>query len=176
MKKTIYYTLDNIQKLLSQEYPFFQWNYEISDRQTGNKREVKIEDFTNSLFYTVSLPVYYKNDEYSLDVAVSDFEFIIYEDEPNIMGSGSTYRVKDDFSNNWINLLLDEHKENYAKVLLTYSEKILKQIEDKAKEEISVFSKKIQEKANRNSLPFKNFSKLAKQYLPQEDISETEKI
>jgi len=139
--KTIY-TLNDIHAVLLKKYPKLEWNYEIYERVTGKKRQVTIEDFTENMFDTLALACTYKNDEYSLDVSVSYFQFLVYEDEPNIMGSGSTTRLRDNFTSDWIDLLLSEHGFDYATMLLDYSEKCKRQIHYKAVEEIGNYIKK----------------------------------
>ena len=89
-----YYTLKDIQTLLSQKYPNLKWNYEIYESRTGEKIQASIENFTENLKDTLKLACTYKDNEYPLDVSVSDFSFLVFEDEPNIMDSGSTIKLK----------------------------------------------------------------------------------
>ena len=161
-----FYTLNNIYYILKKNYPSVNWEYEIYDRKTGIWRTADIKDFHENQHNTITLCCTYKDDYYSLDVNVSDFNFIVYEDKPNIMDSGSTTQIKDNFTDEWIDYLLRKHKEEYAKKLLAYSEKCKQKINERANEEIA----KIQEKAQRDSQPYNALSKKAKNILPAYDI------
>ena len=169
------YTLKNIHDLLLEKYPNVEWNYEIYERATGKRRNAIIEDFSENMYDTLTLAFIHKNNEYSLDVAVSNFSFVVYEDEPNIMGSGSITRIKDVFTNDWTNLLLDEYEEKYAKILLRYSEKRKKQIKDNAEQKIANYAAEIKQKAYREASPYEDMSQKAKEILPITDIVNIEK-
>jgi hypothetical protein len=166
------YTLNDIQTLLFQKYPKLKWNYEIYERSTGEKRQAEIEDFTENMQYTLALACTYKDNEYSLDVSVSDFAFLVYEDEPNIMGSGSTQRLRDDFTNDWTNLLLAEHGYDYANSLINYCEKRKKQINENAMQEITKQVQKIKARAELKSLPYEKLIQKAQIVLPSSDFME----
>ena len=169
------YTLRDIHNLLAKKYPKYpRWTYDIYERTTGQRRSATIEDFTRNMFDTTALVFDYKGEEYSLDVAVSNFSFVVYEDEPNIMGSGSTTREKDDFSSDWIELLLDENEEKYAKMLLRYSERHKKKIQSEAEQKIANFTAKVEAEAKRASSRYEDLSQKAKWFLPITDIVEVE--
>ncbi len=117
-----YYTLKDIQTLLLQKYPNLKWNYEIYESRTGEKIQASIENFTENLKDTLTLSCTYKDNEYPLDVSVSDFSFLVFEDEPNIMDSGSTTKLRNNFTNDWTSLLLEEYGCDYAKNLVNFCE------------------------------------------------------
>lgn len=169
------FTLNNIHDLLASKYvKGFEWNYQIYDRKNGKKKLATIEDFEDSS-RAVALVIDYKDDEYSLDVAVSDFSFMVFEDEPNIMGSGSTTHLRDNFTNDWITLLLNEHKDEYAKRLLRYSKNNIDRIKKNADEDIAEYINKVHEKVKKQSFHFEHLAEQAKQHLPLLDIVEIER-
>ena len=170
------YTLEDIQQFLSQKYSKFQWNYQIYDSKTGKKRQATLDDFTANTFHTLPLVIIYRDSEYSLDINISDFNFIIYEDEPNIMGSGSTQKVKDNFSDEWINFLLDKYEEFYAKNLLIYSETNKKRINDEMERKIEAYRFAIKEKAEKDLSPYESLSRKAKDFLSIGDIIEVQQL
>ena len=166
------YTLKDIQTLLLQKYPKLKWNYEIYESRTGNKIQASIENFTENMQDTLTLACTYKDNEYPLDVSVSDFAFLVYEDEPNIMGSGSTTRLRDDFTNDWTSLLLAEHGEDYAKKLINYCERRKKQINDNAMQEITKHVQKIKARTELELLPYEKLIQKAINVLPTSDFLE----
>ena len=166
------YTLNNIHDLLLKKYPNFEWSYEIYDRRTGDKKIAEIEDFSNNLFETLALVFMHNDDEYSLDVAVSNFNFMVYEDEPNIMDSGSVTRLRDNFTSEWVDLLLSEHGLTYANELISYCEKCKKQINDRAMDEIAKQVKIINARAELDALPYERLMQRARKVLPTENSEE----
>ena len=122
-----------------------EWNYEVYDKVTGEKRKATIEDFDYTGRYsTTELAFVDKHgNDCDLTVYVSDFQFITYRDEPNVMGSGSTTYLHKDFTNAWIDYMLKVHGKEYASKLLSYSQKQRKNIEDELYEKVEVYKKKI---------------------------------
>ena len=167
------YNLEDIHDLLSKKYERYDWDYEIYDRM-GKKRKATIEDFTDNITNIVTLAIMYKNDEYDLDVQVTNFSFVVYQDEPNIMGSGATTSVKNNFTSDWIKFLLDKYEGRYAKKLLQYSEKCKNRIKEDAEYDIAIYTNKVNDKAKRESAPYENLSRMAKQFLPLTDIVDIE--
>ena len=167
------YSLKDIHNFLSQKYVKFDWDYEIYDRR-GIKRRATIEDFTNDIYDTVSLVFIYRRDEYNLDVQVTNFSFVVYEDEPNIMGSGSTTKVRDNFTSEWVSFLLDRYGARYAKSLLRYSEIYKKQIKEDAEREIASYANKVQIKAKQRASHYENLAQKAKQFLSTTEVAEAE--
>lgn len=166
------YTLKDIQTLLLQKYPKLNWNYEIYDRKSGEKVQASIETFNQNMQDALRLVCTYKDNEYPLDVSVSNFSFLVYEEEPNIMDSGSTMRLKNNFTNDWTSLLLAEHGNDYANKLIGYCEKCKKQINYNAMQEITQYTQKIKAKAELESLPFEKLIQKAKSVLPTSDFTE----
>ena len=166
--KTIY-TLKDIQTFLSQKYPKLNWNYEIYDSKSGEKIQASIENFNENLYRTIALACSYKNNEFSLDVSVSNFSFLVYEDEPNIMDSGSTLRLKHNFTDDWTSLLLAEHGHDYAKELISYCEKRKEQINDNAMQEITEYAQNIKAMAKQKSLPYEKLIQNANNVLASLD-------
>lgn len=164
------YTLKDIHALLTQKYQKLKWNYEIYESSTGEKRQAEIKDFTENMRDTLALACTYKDDEYSLDVSVSDFAFLVYEDEPNIMGSGSIQRLRDNFTQDWTNLLLAEYGCDYANSLINYCEKRKKQINANAMQEITKQVQKIKARAELEALPYEKLIQKAKNVLPGSDF------
>ena len=169
--KTIY-TLKDIQTFLSQKYPKLNWNYEIYNSKSGEKIQASIENFNENLCPTVALACTYKNNEFSLDVSVSNFSFLVYEDEPNIMDSGSTLRLKHNFTDDWTSLLFAELGHDYAKELISYCEKRKEQINDNAMQEITEYAQKIKAKAEIQSLPYEKLIQKANNALSYLDNAE----
>lgn len=166
------YTLKDIQTFLSQKYPKLNWNYEIYDSKSGEKIQASIENFNENLCRTVALACTYKNNEFSLDVSVSNFSFLVYEEEPNIMDSGSTLRLKHNFTDDWISLLLAELGHDYAKELISYCKKRQEQINDNAMQEITEYAQKIKAKAEIQSLPYEKLIQKANNVLSSLDNAE----
>ena len=166
------YTLKDIQTFLSQKYPKLNWNYEIYDSKSGEKIQASIENFNENLCRTVALAFTYKNNEFSLDVSVSNFSFLVYEEEPNIMDSGSTLRLKHNFTDDWISLLLAELGHDYAKELISYCKKRQEQINDNAMQEITEYAQKIKAKAEIPSLPYEKLIQKANNVLSSLDNAE----
>lgn len=168
-----YYTLKDIQTLLLQKYPKLKWNYEIYDSRTGEKISASIKNFTENMQDTLTLACTYNvNNDYPLIISVSDFAFLVYEDETNILGSGSTRRLKYNLTNNWISLLLSEHGYGYAKKLICYCEKRKEQINHNATEEITKHIQKIKAKAKLETLPYEKLIQKASTVLQSSEFVE----
>ena len=131
------FTLEDICDFLKCRFGW-DWNYEVWDKKSGEKRKATLEDFDYSgRFSTTELVILDKSENaYALDVYLSDFKFITYKDEPNVMGSGSTTYVHKDFTNLWIDYMLKVHGKEYASKLLSYSQKQRKNIEDELYEKV----------------------------------------
>ena len=171
-----FYTLKNIHDLLAQKYPkIIQWNYDIYDPITGKTKKATIEDFKNNPYDTIPLIFVYDNDiQFSLDVRVSNFNFVVFDQEPNIMGSGSTTVLKDDFTRDWIQLLLNEHKSDYAEALTTYTQQNIKRIEDYANNKITEFANKVNADAKRYSSEYEELERLAQPFLTESEPNKSE--
>ena len=122
-----------------------EWKYEVYDRKTGEKRKATIEDFDYTGRYsTTELAFVDKHgNDHVLTVYVSDFQFITYRDEPNVMGSGSTTYVHKDFTNAWIDYMLKVYGKEYASKLLNYSQKQRKYIEDELYKKVEAYKNKV---------------------------------
>ena len=129
--------------LLERGYP--EWNYEVYDKKTGERRRASILDFNYSGVYSTTELAFTDRhgNDYNLEVFVSNFKFITYRDEPNVMGSGSTTYVHRDFSNLWIDYMLKVHGKEYASKLLSYAQKQRKDIEDELYQKVEAYKKKI---------------------------------
>lgn len=122
-----------------------EWNYEVYDKGTGKKRKATIEDFYYTGRYSTTELAFvdkYGND-CDLRVYVSDFQFITYRDEPDVMGSGSTTYVYKDFTNLWIDYMLKVQGKEYASKLLSYSQKQRKDIEDELYTKVRAYEDKV---------------------------------
>lgn len=141
--KTVFTLLDIYDFLLETGLP--EWNYEVYDKVTGEKRKATIEDFDYTGRYsTTELAFTDKHgNDCDLTVYVSDFQFITYRDEPNQMGSGSTTYVHKDFTNSWIDYMLQVHGKEYASKLLSYSQRNRKEIEDELYEKVRAYEDKV---------------------------------
>ena len=166
-----YYTIKDIQTLLSQKFPKLKWNNEIYESRTGEKIYVSIEDFTKHMQGTLALACSYRDNEFPLYVSVSDFAFLVFEDESNIMDSGSTMRLKNNFTNDWTSLLLKKYGYDYAKELINYCEKRKKQINDNAMQEITKLAQKVKARAEQESLPYEQLIQKAKNVLPTSNFT-----
>lgn len=80
--------------------------------------------------------------EMTFDVDVSDFRFRVYQDEPEILGSGSNSVLKADLTDKWIDLLLKNHGFEYAKKALGYHNKKMDAIDKYVENEVEEFRKK----------------------------------
>ena len=167
-----YYTLKDIQTLLLQKYPNLKWNYEIYESRTGEKIQASIENFTENLKDTLTLSCTYKDNEYPLDVSVSDFSFLVFEDEPNIMDSGSSTKLRKKFTNDWTSLLLEEYGCDYAKNLVNFCEKRKERINNNAMQEITTYVEKIKARAELESLPYEKLIQKAKNVFQSSDFME----
>lgn len=169
------FTLKDIHDfLLERGYP--EWNYEVYDRKTGEKRKATLEDFDYSGRYsTTDLAFTDKHgNDCNLEIYVTDFAFLTYRDEPNIMGSGSTTYDHKDFSNDWINFLLYTHEEEYAKKLLKYAEQNKQRIKKEAEDKIEKFRWKTQQEVKGPYMRYKDLESKAKMILTVGDIIEVE--
>ncbi len=167
------YTLEDIKDLLMRKYAL-DWQYDVWDRQTGKKRSATLEDFDYSGRYsTTELAFYdkYAND-CNLTVSVSDFEFITYRDESNVMGSGSTTHVDKDFTKEWINQLLYTHGENYARRLLKYAENNKQRIKEEAEQKIEKYKLKVQAEVKGPYTYYRDLEQKAKSVLFLDNITE----
>ncbi len=138
------FTLKDIHDfLLERGYP--EWNYEVYDKKTGEIRQATIEDFDYKYIYgTTELAFTDKHgNDYNLEVYVADFAFLTYRDESNVMGSGSTTYIDKDFTNSWIDFLLNVHGEEYASKLLDYSQRKRKKIEDELYQKVEAYKNKV---------------------------------
>ena len=110
------YNLRDIHDFLLQKgYP--EWNYEIYDKHSRNKKLAKTEDFTDKFgFFENVLLTFVNKHNFTiyLEVYITDFKFITFKSESNIMGSGLTTYTDNDFTHDWIDFLLSAHKEEYA--------------------------------------------------------------
>lgn len=169
------YTLEDIYDLLRRKYAL-TWHYEVWDRTNGERRQATIEDFDYSGRYsTTDLAFYNKyGDICSLTVSVSDFEFITYRDESNVMGSGSTTYVDKDLSNEWINMLLYTHGDKYATRLLKFAQKNKQRIKDEVEQKIEKFRLKVQAEAKGPYTFYRELEQKAKSVLSVEEIAEIE--
>lgn len=165
------YTLKDVQTLLLQKFPKLNWNYEIYENRTGEKIRASIEDFIRHTQGTVGLACLYGNNEFPLYVSVSDFSFLVFEDETDVMGSGSTIRLRNNFTNDWTSLLLKKYGYDYAKQLVNYCEKCKKQINDNAMQEITKLVQKVKARAEQEALPYEQLIQKAKNILPTSNFT-----
>lgn len=80
--------------------------------------------------------------EMGLDIDVSDFLFRVYQDEPEILGSGSNMVLRADLTDKWIDLLLRNHGSEYAKKVLSYCNKKRDAIDKYVDSTVEEFRKK----------------------------------
>lgn len=88
------------------------------------------------------------------------------------MDSGSTLRLKHNFTDDWISLLLAELGHDYAKELISYCKKRKEQINDNAMQEITEYAQKIKTKAEIQSLPYEKLIQKANNVLSSLDNAE----
>ena len=82
------------------------------------------------------------------------------------MGSGSTIRLRNNFTNDWTSLLLKKYGYDYAKQLVNYCEKRKKQINDNAMQEITKLAQKVKARAEQEALPYEQLIQKVKNILP----------
>lgn len=167
------YTLEDIRDYLKQQFAI-DWQCEVWDRRTGQKRSATLEDFDYSGRYSSTELAYCdkRGNDYNLEVYVTDFEFITYKDESNIMGSGSTTS----FTNHcdWVGYLFETHEEEYAKSLLAHALKNKQRIKQEAEEKIEKFRWKTQQEAKGPYMYYRDLELLAKSVLTIGEIVEIE--
>ena len=169
------YTLEDIRDFLKQKYAI-DWQCEVWDRRTGQKRSATLEDFDYSGRYSSTELAYCdkRGNDYNLEVYATDFEFITYKDESNIMGSGSTTSVDKNFTKDWIGYLFYTHEEEYAKVLLAHALKNKQRIKQEAEEKIEKFRWKTQQEAKGPYTYYRDLELKAKSILTVGEIVEIE--
>ena len=165
------FTLEDICDFLKRKFAL-NWNYEVWDKKSGEKRQVTIEDFDYSGMYsTTDLAIFDKSENsYALDVYLSDFKFITYKDEPNVMGSGSTTYVNKDLSYSWIDYLLHTHGEEYAKRLFKNSARKKKKIKEQMVEKINNYTQQVKNEYSVELEYCKALEEKALTYLTDSDI------
>ncbi len=161
------YTLEDIRNFLMQKgYP--EWNYEVYDRYLGNKRKAKIEDFFDEFGFFKHTNMAFTNkrgDECCLEVFITDFKFVTYKDDSNVMSSGSTTYIDKEYTKDWIGFMLYAHREDYANALLKYAEKNKKRIKEEAEEKIEKFRLKTQAETKGPYTYYKDLEETAKSVL-----------
>lgn len=170
------FTLEDIRDFLKQQYGI-DWGFEVWDRKTGKKRRATIEDFDYSGRYsTTELAFYYDKHgiDCNLEVYVTDFDFITYREESNIMGSGSTTYVDKNFIKDWIGFLSYTHEEKYAKTLLAHALYNKQRIKQEAEEKIEKFRLKTQQEAKGPYMYYRGLEQKAKSILTVGEILEVE--
>ena len=163
--------------LLERGFP--EWNYEVYDRRTGEKRKSTIEDFDYTGRYSTTELAFVdkRGNDCNLTVYVSDFKFITYRDESNQMGSGSTTYVHKDFSKNWIDYMLQVHGIEYASKLLNYSQKQRKDIEEALYKKVDAYKNKVYNERKEEVEHYYELSLKAYNYLTESDaVDRTETI
>jgi len=171
--KTIY-TLENIHDfLLEQGCP--EWEYEVYDRMSGQKREAKIEDFTKNIFHRPNMSfINRRGDECNLEVFVNNFKFITFRDKIDVMGSGSETYIDKDFTGDWIGYLSQTYGQEYAEPLLQYAINNKHRIEQETEEKIENFRLKVQAEAKGPYMYFNDLEENAKAMLPSDKIEKIE--
>jgi len=169
------YSLQDIRDFLKQKYAL-DWRYEVWDRKTSEKRNAIIEDFDYSGRYSTTQLCFYDKhgNDYTLEVYVSDFKFITYKDESNVMGSGSTTYVDKDFTKDWIGFLFYTHEEEYAKALLRYALNNKKRVKKEAEDKIEKSRWKIQQEAKGPYMYYRDLKLKANSILTVGEIVEIE--
>ena len=168
------YTLEDIRDFIKREFPF-DWNYDVWDKKTGQHRKATLEDFDYSGIHSTTDLAFFKGkgeDAYSLEVHLSDFAFLTYRDEPNVMGSGSTTYLNRDLTKEWINLLLSTHGEKYAKRLLRYAKSNEQRIKEEAEQKVEKYRLKVQAEAKGPYTYYRDLEQKAKELLSHDDITE----
>lgn len=166
--KTVF-TLEDIHNFLKLR-GYADWNYEVYDRKTGEKRKAILEDFDYSGMYgSTDLALVDKHGcDYSLESYISNFNFVTYK--LNVMGSASTTYIDRDFSNFWIDFMLKEHGQEYAKRLFKNSARNKKRIKNEMVEEIRNYTQKVKNENQADLEHYESLKAKALTYLTDSDI------
>ena len=169
------FTLEDIRDFLKRQFNF-DWNYDVWDKKTGKQRKATLEDFDYSGRYSTTELAFFDKCGcvYNLEVHVSDFEFITYIDEPNIMGSGSTTYVHKNLSYSWIDYLLYRHNEEYAKKLFETSVINKKQIKNDMLEKIQTYTQELEDENRAELEYYEQLNEKAKRRLTVDEIKKIE--
>ena len=155
--------------LVAAGYP--EWNGEVCDKETGEKRLATKQDFNYSgKNSSTTLAFNFHGNTEVKDMKITDFQFITYSYDSNIMESGETQRVDKDFSTQWIQFLLKNHGKVYAKQLFDWSISNMSKIEKTKKDAISQFIKQENEKYSHQLDYFNTLAEQSMKYLPAETI------
>lgn len=155
--------------LLTKNFP--EWQNTVIDRKTGIERHATMEDFNYSgLASTTTLTFTTKHGTITKDVHITDLKFVTYNDETNIMGSGSTQNIDKVYSQDWINFLLHSHTTEYAKKIFDWSTRKIANIQQETNEKIKQFSINQREQAKEKIELYNQIATNAMNYLEDKDI------
>ncbi len=154
------YNQNDIKELLKKELKV-EWNGLVYEGANKVPYEESKKDI-NSLVVEKNFNGY--NLEMCFQSDISDFGFRVYQDEPEILGSGSNMVLKADLTDKWIDLLLKNHGAEYAKKALGYHNKKMDALDKYVDTTVEEFRKKTKKSVAHE------YDKLAILYLKADDI------
>ena len=165
------FTLNDIRKfLLEENYP--EWTMKVIDRQTDEERMATIEDFNyfglNSST-TLVFPMKFGG-TFTKKMQISDFKFLTYDEQSNIMGSGSSVYIDYDYSKRWIDFLLFQHGNEYAKSVFNWSTDKISLIQKITADKIKQFTEQETKKSRKSIDKYNTIAEKAMKYLSDEDM------
>ena len=146
------FTLNDIRKFLFEEnYP--EWTMQVVDKKTDEERIATMEDFNYSGINSSTTLVFTTKfgGTFTKKMQISDFKFLTYDEQSNIMGSGSSIFIDSDYSKRWIDFLLFEHKNEYAKTVFNWSTNKISLIQKITADKIKQFTEQETKKSKKDS-------------------------
>lgn len=164
-----YYNLKDIKEFIETKYAGLKWNGDIID--TSCKYRKATEDDLNLDFLMARTILTKDNETFEevISISPSNTLFSINESYPvklhltffdKVMLGGN-----DTTSQDWIELLLKNHKEEYAKFLAELATSKKKQIREKAQKDIETHIKSINKDADKECEFYDEYLKKASKYL-----------
>lgn len=155
------------------EQGYLEWNGEVVDRSTGNTRKATKNDFDYSgINSSTSLAFTYRGNLEIKDLTITNFHFITYSYDSDVLGSGETQRVDKNLSQKWQKFLLKKYNEEYAKMLFDWCIENMAQIQEETNKRISEFSKEEKAKANKKINKYNEIALMAMANLSSKDLNE----
>ena len=165
------FTLEDIRHfLLEENYP--EWTMKVLDGKTHEERIATMEDFNYTGLNSSTTLVFRTRfgGTFTKKMQVSDFKFLTYDEQSNIMGSGSSIFIDYEYTKRWIDFLLYKHKNEYAKAVFDWSTNKIASIEKEKTEKIKQFTQQETEKSKKKIDKYNKIAENAMKYLSDEDI------
>ena len=166
------FNLNDIKEFLLEQC-YLEWNGEVVDHSTGITRKATKNDFDYSrINSSTSLQFNFKGTDFVQDATITNFHFITYSYDSDVLGSGETQRVDKNLSQKWQKFLLKKYNEEYAKMLFDWCIENMAQIQDETSKRISDFTKEEKAKANKKINKYNEIALMAMANLSEKDLNE----